>query len=107
VGARGLLAQGSLGTRGAKLGLGWARASLLFVDPEGRRRFRSAASPASLGIAAKASVLKCWDGPVGDQGTTLGAEVDVAFLARFSVGVSKGFGSDRSLQATWGISLGF
>ncbi len=95
-GGRGLLLQGEAGTHAFKLSAGYAEAAMLYLPP------------LSFGWAVKASYLTPHGGQDGFRSTEyIGGEVDLAYGARFSIGIFQGLDSDQSILVTWSVGIGF
>jgi hypothetical protein len=95
-GGRGILLQGEAGARAFKVSAGYAEGGMLYVPP------------ASFGWAVKASYLAphTLEEPFRSS-RYVGAELDLAYGARFSVGIFQGLDVDRGLLVTWSVGIGF
>lgn len=95
-GGRGLLLQAEMGARAVKLSAGFADAQMLYLPP------------VSWGFAIKASYLEPHESTETFRSRQyLGAELEVARIAKFSVGVFRGLDADRGTLVTWGVGIGF
>jgi hypothetical protein len=95
-GGRGILLQGELAARTYKLSVGYAEGGMLYLPP------------ASFGWAVKASYLAPHEtNDVFRSSDYVGAEVDLAYCAKISLGLFQGLDADRSLLVTWSVGIGF
>ena len=95
-GGRGLLLQGEMAVRAYKLSAGYAEGGMLYLPP------------ASFGWALKASYLAPHEtGGVFRSTEYVGAEVDLAYCVKVSLGIFQGLDADRSLLVTWSVGIGF
>jgi len=93
---RGLLLQAEMGARAVKLSAGFADAQMLHLPP------------VSWGWAIKASYLEPHESTETFRSSQyLGAELEVARVAKFSVGVFQRLDADRETLVTWGVGVGF
>lgn len=95
-GGRGVLLQAEMGARAVKLSTGFADAQMLYLPP------------VSWGWAIKASYLEPHEPTETFRSNRyMGAELEVARIAKFSVGVLRGLDADRGTLVTWGVGIGF
>ncbi len=95
-GGRGLLLQAEIGARAVKLSAGYADAQMWYLPP------------VSWGWAIKASYLEPHESTeTFRSGKYLGAELEFARVAKFSIGVFQGLDADRGTLVTWGVGIGF
>jgi hypothetical protein len=95
-GGRGILLQGEIATRAYKLSAGYAEGGMLYLPP------------ASFGWAIKASYLAPHETNDVFRGSDyVGAEIDLAYCAKVSLGLFQGLDADRSLLVTWSVGIGF
>lgn len=95
---RGLLLQVQPGLGGGALNVGWTPFSL------------SAWGAQAVGVAVKARLLRSWGTPsaIEPHQTFGGAEVEVAWIVKFSFGVLRRLesGSGKATVFTWSVGMG-